>query len=167
MQLSYDYAKDRALMCLRANYESHLSTFISILSRTHGSLSLLRILSICLYFMPSLGCSDQCIFRCRTIPGQIREPIPGSPCCDLTLLFGGIVPCILTINPNYDMIYTLGFSGLSESIAHSSMSQFFYALMTKLYQLPVSPNPHNHSLPTKVSFACLRHSSISSLCTAR
>ena len=24
MQLSYDYAKDRALMCLRANYESHL-----------------------------------------------------------------------------------------------------------------------------------------------
>ena len=25
MQLSYDYAKDRALMCLRANYESHLS----------------------------------------------------------------------------------------------------------------------------------------------
>ena len=26
MQLSYDYAKDRALMCLRANYESHLRT---------------------------------------------------------------------------------------------------------------------------------------------
>ena len=25
MQLSYDYAKDRALICLRANYESHLS----------------------------------------------------------------------------------------------------------------------------------------------
>ena len=24
MQLSYDYAKDRALICLRANYESHL-----------------------------------------------------------------------------------------------------------------------------------------------
>ena len=24
MQLSYDCAKDRALMCLRANYESHL-----------------------------------------------------------------------------------------------------------------------------------------------
>ena len=23
MQLSYDYAKDRALTCLRANYESH------------------------------------------------------------------------------------------------------------------------------------------------
>ena len=27
MQLSYDYAKDRALMCLRANYESHLSIY--------------------------------------------------------------------------------------------------------------------------------------------
>ena len=26
MQLSYDYAKDRALICLRANYESHLRT---------------------------------------------------------------------------------------------------------------------------------------------
>ena len=26
MQLSYDYAKDRVLMCLRANYESHLGT---------------------------------------------------------------------------------------------------------------------------------------------
>ena len=28
MQLSYDYAKDRALMCLRANYESHLCTWL-------------------------------------------------------------------------------------------------------------------------------------------
>ena len=29
MQLSYDYAKDRALMCLRANYESHLRILVA------------------------------------------------------------------------------------------------------------------------------------------
>ena len=35
------------------------STFSNILSRTCGSFSVLRILSICLYFMVCLGCSDQ------------------------------------------------------------------------------------------------------------
>ena len=32
MQLSYDYARDRALMCLRANYESHLRVRSSLLN---------------------------------------------------------------------------------------------------------------------------------------
>ena len=40
MQLSYDYAKDRALMCLRANYESHLSVR---LTQTYASNRLTRI----------------------------------------------------------------------------------------------------------------------------
>ena len=35
------------------------STFSNILSRTCGSFSVLRTLSICLYFMVCLGCSDQ------------------------------------------------------------------------------------------------------------
>ena len=30
MQLSYDYAKDRALICLRANYESHLRMSLAL-----------------------------------------------------------------------------------------------------------------------------------------
>ena len=34
MQLSYDCAKDRALMCLRANYESHLRLFCFLYSLT-------------------------------------------------------------------------------------------------------------------------------------
>ena len=36
MQLSYDYAKDRALMCLRANYESHLCSSAGAVLRGTG-----------------------------------------------------------------------------------------------------------------------------------
>ena len=39
MQLSYDYAKDRALMCLRANYESHLRIQLEWQMKKKGGIS--------------------------------------------------------------------------------------------------------------------------------
>ena len=54
-----------------------ISTFSIILSLTSGSFSALRILSICLGFMPRLRRSDQCIFRCKTSMGQIRGQMSG------------------------------------------------------------------------------------------
>ena len=78
MQLSYDYAKDRALMCLRANYESHLSLeqlaadfpslFIPfpVAGRFGGPLSS----SFCgLASLEGSGSGDQQVFRC---PGSQR-----------------------------------------------------------------------------------------------
>ena len=68
-----------------------ISTFSSILSRTCGSLSLLRILSISLYFMPSLGVPFNVSFAARRSWVKSGGRFPVSYCCDLTLLFGGIV----------------------------------------------------------------------------
>ena len=39
IQLSYDYAKDRALMCLRANYESRLRKVVAARSDGEGNRS--------------------------------------------------------------------------------------------------------------------------------